>query len=321
MKSFAQAMAAIAALSILAVPSRTVALPAAEAEAGRNLSRHFADAIVSVELVATIRMSAGDRQAPARELRLEPNGTVISPTGLTVTSLTEIDPRGAAEALTRNMNLPGGQRIQFGDSEYKEVKIRLANGTEIPANVVLKDADLDLAFIAPVPGDPVAAKQKFTWVNMDDPAEPIVLSDYFIISRAAKSLQRVPTVHAATIEGIVAKPRQLFIPSVSVIGCPMLNPGMHVLGLCLSRIADGHPVLVNGRPAAIILPAADVAEEARQAATAKPIQNPVLSDAPKAAPAAVPGPAQAVAPKPAPAQSPQPAPAETAKPAGSAKTP
>jgi hypothetical protein len=286
MKPFSQALAALAALSILGIPSKTLALPAAEAEAGRSLSQHFADAIVNVELVATIRMSAGDRQAPPREVRMDPNGTVISATGLTVTSLTEIDPRGTAESAVRNLSLPGGQRIQFGDSEYREVKIRLSNGTEIPAKVVLKDADLDLAFIAPIPGDAAAPKRDFTWVNLDNPADAVVLADYFFISRAPKSLQRVPEVHAATLDGIVKKPRQLFIPSLSVIGCPMLSPDGRVLGLCVSRIVDGRPVLNNGRPAAIILPAADVAEEARQAATAKPIEGPSPSDSSEAAPAA-----------------------------------
>jgi hypothetical protein len=180
----------------------------------------------------------------------------------------------------------GGQRIQIADSEYKDVKIRLADGTEIPAAVVLKDADLDLAFIAPTPGDATEPKRAFTYVNLDNPAEAIVLGDYFIISRADKALQRVPEVHEATLDGIVEKPRPLFIPSGSSIGCPMLSPDGRVLGLCVSRILDGHPVLANGRPASIILPAADVADEAHQAATAKPIESPNPTDASNAVPAA-----------------------------------
>ena len=39
-------------------------------------------------------------------------------------------------------------------SEFKEVKLRLANGKEVPARFVLKDADLDLAFMAPETNDP-----------------------------------------------------------------------------------------------------------------------------------------------------------------------
>ena len=235
-----------------------------EATAGRDLSRRFADAVVGVELVATIKISIGGHAAPPREVRLDANGTVISADGLTVTSLIEIDPRRTAEAATRNLTLAGGQRVQIGETEYRDVKLLLADGAEIPAKIVFTDADRDLAFLAPVT-DAAAAKRGFTWVRLADAAEPAVLGSYFVVSRAPKSLQRVPEIHASTIEGIVEKPRQFFIPYGFVTGCPMLDLQGRVLGLCLTQIVDGHPMLVGGHPSGIIMPAADVADLARQA--------------------------------------------------------
>jgi len=65
-------------------------------------------------------------------------------TGLTVISLGEIDPRSAA-------GLAAQPNLRMEEPDFKEVKLRLADGTEIPARIVMKDADLDLAFVAPLP--------------------------------------------------------------------------------------------------------------------------------------------------------------------------
>ena len=56
----------------------------AESAAGRALVKRYADAIVSVELVVTIKLKSGEREMPPREQRVEVNGTVLSADGLTV---------------------------------------------------------------------------------------------------------------------------------------------------------------------------------------------------------------------------------------------
>ena len=75
----------------------------------------------------------------------------------------------------------------------------------------------------------------------------------------------VPEVHASTIEAIVKAPRSFFIPDGFVTGCPVLDVQGRVLGLCLAQMVDGRPTLTGGHPSGIILPAADVADQARQA--------------------------------------------------------
>lgn len=256
-------------------------LPAAtEAEAGRALVQRYADTVVSVEMVITIKMSMGDRAVPPRESRVEVNGTVIAANGLTVTALSSIDPRSMLEAMR---NLPGSsaQNLELGETEYKEVKLRLANGSEVPAVVVLKDADLDLAFIAPL-ADETAPAREFAYVKLGDATDGNVLDAFFSVSRASKNLQRTPLVRVSTVAGIIAKPRRLFILTDQVIGAPIFNAEGRVLGVTTQYLA-------NGRPSGlIVLPAADIAEIAAQAVAIKPDAITVNEAAP-AAPSATGG--------------------------------
>src|SRR5687767_2258998 len=195
----------VAALLVTVLPWPMAAAPETQAAAGRALVSRYADAIVSVELVVTLKMKmAGRGEVPPREQRIEVNGTVISPNGLTVTTLGQVDPQATLEALRAGSG--GGDRgLEIVGSEFKEVKLRLANGTEVPARFVLKDADLDLAFMAPeVPVD--GASPTFSsFVNLDQPAEGALLSSYFFVTRAPKSLQRVPLIRSTEIMGIVEK--------------------------------------------------------------------------------------------------------------------
>src|SRR5688500_4197245 len=153
------------------------AAPETQAAAGRALVARYADAIVSVELVVTLKMKmAGRGEVPPREQRIEVNGTVISPNGLTVTTLGQVDPQATLEALRAGSG--GGDRgLEIVGSEFKEVKLRLANGTEVPARFVLKDADLDLAFMAPEPTPENAARQ-FPYVKLEEVADGALLASY-----------------------------------------------------------------------------------------------------------------------------------------------
>jgi len=285
----------VLAAALLLQPRPARALPEAAAAAGRALAAKYADAIISVEVVATLKITIGDRTMPAQEVKQEPNGTVISASGLTVTSLSQIDPRATIEAALRAR----GQRAEIGDTVYKEVKLRQADGTEVAARVVLKDPDLDLAFVAPTL-EGAAATKPFAYVNLDDAAPAQVLADYFYVTRASKALQRVPLVNAVEFQGIDPKPRLIYIVGGAAPGCPVFNPQGKILGIGLFQINNGRPT-----PPPIVMPAADVADEAKQAAAAaaKPPPEPVPTDDADqgAAPASVP---PTVSPASAPATAP-----------------
>jgi hypothetical protein len=285
------------ALSAAAAPaSRTLALSDSAAAEGRALAKEFADTVVSVEVVATIRVTIGDHAQPPRENKIEVNGTFLSETGLTVTVLSEIDPRAAMESMM-NARAFGGQHVEIAETEFKDVKLRLANNTEVPAVIVLKDPDLNLVFIAPLP-DASGKKRTFPFVSLGKEATGEVLRDYYLVNRAPKSLQRVPIVRATTIVGIVEKPRRMYLLSEVAPGVPIFDPAGLILGVTTQY-------LDNGRPTGfVVLTPGDVAELAAQAAAIKPedmVEKTAPADLPaKADASAVSAPAKAEAPAAAP---------------------
>lgn len=266
------------AVASLALPLR--AASEADATAGRALVKRYADAIVGVELVVTLKVKVGDREQPPREQRIEINGTVISADGLTVTSLAEVDPQTAFDA----MRVAGGGRApELVGAEFKEVKLRLADGKEVPARFVLKDADLDLAFMAPdVAAD--GEKPNFpSFVKLDDTTDGALLGSFFYIARASKALQRVPLIRVSEVRGIVEKPRRFYLMTEILLGTPTFNGKGQLLGITLQNFA-------NGRPSMVVLPAADIAEIAKQAAAIQAQPKPAAEKPaePAAAPAAAP---------------------------------
>ena len=251
------------AVFLAATSSRPLfAAPETQAAAGRALVKRYADAIVSVELVVTLKMKMDGRDIPPREQRIEVNGTVISPSGLTVTTLGQVDPQATLEALRAGSS---GGRMEILGSDFKEVKLRLADGKEVPARFVLKDADLDLAFMAPEVTTENPAGE-FPYVKLDEVAEGALLDDYFYVGRAAKIQQRVPLVRTTEIIGMVEHPRRLYLlteQAAQWMGTPVFNAAGRVLGITLQHFANGQ------RSGLIVLPAGDIAEMARQAATAQ----------------------------------------------------
>jgi hypothetical protein len=254
MKASPRLILALTLTAGLAAPAHLGALPETEAAAGRAVVQRYADTIIGVELVVTLKVSIGDRAMPPREQKREVNGTVIAATGLTVISLGEIDPRAAA-------GLAAQPNLRMEDPDFKEVKLRLADGTEIPARIVMKDADLDLAFVAPLPD--IAAGRKFSFVNCDETAQPVVLGTYFDVSRTPKLQQRVPLVRDINVIGMIEKPRRFILATGYTPGCPVFDAAGRILGINVRYIAGGQ------QAGFVILPAADVAEIAKQAGAVK----------------------------------------------------
>jgi S1-C subfamily serine protease len=261
------------ATSCLVLPSR--AASDSEAAAGRELVKRYADAVVGVELVVSLKVKQGEREGQPQERRVEANGTVISANGLTVTSLARVDPQVEFEALKATM---GSRAPELVGVDFKEVKLRLADGKEVPARFVLKDADLDLAFMAP-DTEQGPAPTFASFVKLDDAADGQLLNRYYFVSRAPKALQRVPLVRATDVMGIVEKPRRFYLLTDQALGAPIFDPKGKVLGITVQNFSGGRN---NG---IVVLPAADIAEMAKQAAEAqaKPVEAAKPTDQPKPA--------------------------------------
>jgi hypothetical protein len=235
------------------------ALSDAEAAAGRLTLRRYADAVVVVKATVVLKVSYGDRTMPPREDKVEVNGTMISSKGLTVTSLSQIDPAALFEAM-RGQMAQQGAGMELTQSEVKDIKLRLADGAEIPARVVWKDAIHDLALLGPTGA---VTDRAFTFVPLDEaPEAASLLGTYFLVSRTSEAMLRTAVVQPATIIGIIERPRRMILLSGETPGCPAFDAQGRVLGICVHYVSKSVPV------GSVLVPAADVVSAANQAATA-----------------------------------------------------
>ena len=226
-----------------------LAADSATMKTARDAFAKYQDAVIGISGVLKIQYPGSDE----REQKIESLGTIIDPSGLTVVSLATVDPLSMA---------PKRYQDQV-KSKLSDVKIRLADNTEIPAKLVLKDPDLDLGFLMPVKEDDKELP-KFTTVKLDTGAKAEILDDVVVLSRLPKSLNRTPAVNLGYVNAILKKPRLLYcfetIGDVGV-GIPAFLKDGKTLGICLMRktaSADGN----DG--STIILPSEDVMEIAEQ---------------------------------------------------------
>jgi serine protease Do len=174
--------------------------------------------------------------------------------------------------MNRMMGGGGGQaRMEFG-SEPSDVKLRLPDGKELPARIVLRDEDLDLAFLRPIirPDKPLIA------INLSDEGRPSILDPVVILSRLGRVGGWAPAASLQTIGAIIERPRTFYVietGGAGGMGTPAFTTAGKVVGLLTMRsVQAGKPgmfSMVGGTEGLgllpVILPAADVREIAQQA--------------------------------------------------------
>jgi S1-C subfamily serine protease len=218
-------------------------------------------AIVTVEAVAKLSSSEGGDDSK-REMNLEVNGTVIDPNGLTVLSLPDIDP---SALLTQLMGAPAGS-IQ---SEVSNVRLLMDDGTEIPAKMVLRDKEQNLAFVRPAtrPTTPMA------YVDLKSSAAADVLDDVVILSRMSKVGNHTLRARLDQVESVIPKPRRRYVLGTitmgSELGGTVINPegkSIGILTLKATRAGENaSQSAMSGNLAQVVVPCDDVLEVAAQA--------------------------------------------------------
>jgi hypothetical protein len=241
------------------------------AEAGRRVLSRYQDAVVTVKLVVSYSMTFGSRDQQS-ESKTEAIGTVIDPSGLTVISLSTIDPSSMMRARMR------GQQTELKiDSQVKDAKLVLADGTEIAAQVVLRDKDLDIAYLLPVekPAKPLSA------IDLARTAKPQVLDEVVCLNRLGKVADRAVAVSVERIDALVDRPRPFYVLAAggsSGVGSPVFSLSGTSIGIILIRNAPAEgeanvASVFSGTGGLgimpIIVPAADILEDAKQALEAK----------------------------------------------------
>ena len=227
---------------------------------GREIFKKNEHAIVTVTLVQ--KMAATGRSG-AREAKQDITGMVVDPSGLTVLALSSVDPSELYRHLAEEYKT---------EIEVSDVKILLEDGTEMPAEIVLRDKDLDLAFIRPKtkPASPMAA------LDLSKSSRAQVLDQLVTLNRLKRAAGRAFSASVERVSAVVQKPRTFYIPDSSqtetAMGSPAFSLDGGLVGVVVMRAVNAQGAAsVRDCMTAIILPAEDIAKAAAQApAEAKP---------------------------------------------------
>ena len=262
----------LAAMGVVLVMGGVAVAVDDDVAAALKTQKTYEKAVVHISAVLNVTAEGplAQMMGGAKEQKITVVGTVIDPSGLAVTSATSLNPTAAMSGMKLNV---GGQEMTLSfKTEIGDVKYRFADGTEVPARIVLKDPELDLAFIAPEKPLDKQTKSKFAVVNLSDAAKKVAVLDKVVtLGRLGKDLNYTSSVQIGRISAVVTKPRTFYVGAAG-IGVPVFTAKGKLVGICVTRRKRGAQASRSAMSMAsglsmspVILPAADVKETAAQA--------------------------------------------------------
>lgn len=246
-------------LAVFVVAPPAAAQTPEERAGARSLMAKYGDAVVTVLGTSKVRISQGGREVQNRDERIQATATIIDASGLAVMSLASVDPSDLLMSNAARANRPGAAPVTVS-AESSDLRFRMADGKEVPARVVLRDKDLDLAFLRPVEkfSAPVVALDIAT-------ARPLPVDLLVVVQRLPEVASWQPTAMFVSVQAVVEKPRLFYIVNSGSFGAPVFDTGGRFVGIVLrlrNETGDG--------PTAppVVLPANDIREVAKQASPA-----------------------------------------------------
>lgn len=227
------------------------------AQNGRRLLASTQHAVIKVDIVIRFKLVVNGNQRQQNEKKVEATGTVLTPDGLTLMSLNVTDPGDLASKQLKRYQ--PGKNMDL-ESDVSDLKLILPDGAELPAKIVLRDKDLDLAFIQPLrkPAAPLAC------IDKTRTAAPDILDPVFVLNRLGKIAGRIPAVTMDRIQAVMNKPRPFYIPHISRdLGAAVFTPAGEWIGNILLRTVNTGAADTGAM--VVILPAEDIIDVAGQA--------------------------------------------------------
>ncbi len=239
---------------------------------GRDILKKHQKAVVTVDVVLKNKVSVSGRGGRSSESRQEITGTVVDGTsGLTVLSLSALDPGQLMQNLMSSDD-EGGFKME---TELSDLKILTDDGAELAAEVVLRDRDLDLAFIRPK-SKPATAMEA---LELNAPGKADLLDEVISLNRLGKAVGRAYAASIERISAVVQRPRLFYVPESSVtstsLGSPAFTLDGKPLGIFVmraSRDKGGGGGMFSAQPAnmtGIIVPLDDVSKAMKQVPAAQ----------------------------------------------------
>jgi hypothetical protein len=190
-------------------------------------------AIVTVRTVVKIKIpgmrGAQMPTSPGSEMKSEAIGAVIDSDGLTITdmsassslaSMYESEMMGGMDYMpgmgSMRGGMPGSMPGRAKPQIIKETSIILEDGTEMPADIVLKDEDLGFAFVRPRD-----ASRKLEAIELKPSSQqPKLLDSIFTIGRLGNNDGRALTLSLDSIRAVVTKgSNSYYISEKGTPGC------------------------------------------------------------------------------------------------------
>ncbi len=243
------------------------------ADKGRAVFKQYQHTVVTVSIVLKSKISVGGMGGQSNEARQEVTGTVLDSSGLIVLALSATDPGQLMQTFLAGAE--GGDGAE-GDTKFKmetelsDVKVLLDDGTEVPAEVVLRDKDLDLAYIKPK--NKLAAPMEA--LDFSKAGRVEILDQIVALNRLGNAAGRAYAASLDRISAVVERPRLFYVPAGGVASATLGSPAFSLdgkpLGIFVMRTMKsrgGGLGMFSFQPdslTAVIVPAQDILKGAKQ---------------------------------------------------------
>jgi hypothetical protein len=196
----------------------------------RVVAEKAGPAVLTLRVVTTVKIAImGQNRTIDHES--ESVGVVVDADGSTAAGLLDLDP----SSLFKTM-FGGNPMIKF-DSELKECALRLADGTEVAMDIVVKDADLGLAILRPKQaGRTFPALVPLAGARLE-------LGDHaLVVSRAARHVASTVLVSEVAVAGVVGGPQPYaLVPLAQAMSAAVCDAQGRLLGLACAKEAPAPP--------------------------------------------------------------------------------
>ncbi|MGD0812654.1 MAG: trypsin-like peptidase domain-containing protein [Verrucomicrobiota bacterium] len=237
------------------------------ADKGRQIFTNNQYAVVTIEAVVKTTYSSGAHASEPAENKTDVNGTVLDPSGLTVLALSSVDPADLYHQLSDKYKIA---------TEVTDIKLLLDDGTEIPAEIILRDKDLDLAYIRPKtqPSAPMASID-FSKSSAAGLLEPLV-----VLNRLNRAAGRGYAASIGRVSAVVRRPRTYYVTDAGNGSISLGSPGFalngSIVGLFVMRAVnagDSTSRSMRDYMTTIVIPAEDIVKGAKQAMEVRPASS------------------------------------------------